>query len=45
MAAAFLEDALIADQILGRGLISRYEPESKLETSKLQNMVLDAQAL
>jgi hypothetical protein len=33
MAAAFLEDALIADQILSRGLISRYEPESKLETS------------
>ena len=31
MAAAFLEDALIADQILSRGLIMRYEPESKLE--------------
>jgi hypothetical protein len=42
MAAAFLEDALIADQILSRGLIMRYEPESKLESTAVQNMVLDA---
>lgn len=42
MSVAFLEDALIADQIISRGQFYYYEPESKLEISAIQNMVLDA---
>ena len=45
MSVAFLEDALIAEQTISRGLFSLYEPESKLVASGIENMVLDAQAL
>jgi DNA mismatch repair ATPase MutS len=44
MTIAFLEDALIADQTIGRGNIEMYDPESKV-CGGLDNMILDAQAL
>ena len=44
MAISFLEDALIAEQTIGRGRIELYEPESKI-CGGLDYMVLDAQAL
>lgn len=42
MSVAFLEDALIATQTISRGQVYLYEPESKLVTSCVESMVLDA---